>query len=265
MGKASRAKAARRTAPPPPVGKGRPRNDRQLLIAGAAALAGIVAVVVVVLLVTSGGSKTPPPSAASSAADKNAPKALVDAANKVGFKPNTEAGVGTIEDKAPSAAGAPSSTTLISVGATAPDFTLKTPQGKTVSLSQYRGKTVLLEFFATWCPHCDAEAPHLHDLYASLPKAKFQFLGVNADGEDAASVYAYERYFGLQFPSLLDPSSQPGSYHQPGAAGPVTVKYGVQAFPTFYAIDPHGVIQWRSDGEQPDALLRQELLAASKQ
>lgn len=264
MGKASRAKAARRAAPPPPVGKSRPRNDKQLLVAGAAALAGIVAVVVVVLLITSGGSKTPPPSPASSAADKNAPKELVAAADKVGFKPNSEAGTGTIEDKPASAAGAPTSTTLISVGAKAPDFTLKTPQGTTHSLAQYRGKTVLLEFFATWCPHCDAEAPHLHDLYAALPKAKFRFLGVNADGEDAASIYAYERYFGLQFPSLLDPSSQPGSYHQPGAAGPVTAKYGVQAFPTFYVVDPHGVIQWRSDGEQPDALLRQELLDASK-
>jgi peroxiredoxin len=265
MGKASRQKASRRAAPPPPVGKSRARGDRQLLVAGAAALAGIVAVVVVVLLVTSGGSKTPPPSPSASAADRNAPKALVDAANKVGFKPNSEPGTGTIEDKPPSAAGAPTSTSLISVGAKAPAFTLKTPQGQTHSLSQYRGKTVLIEFFATWCPHCDAEAPHLHDLYASLPKTKFQFLGVNADGEDAASVYAYERYFGLRFPSLLDPSSQPGSYHQPGAAGPVTASYGVQAFPTFYVVDPKGVIQWRSDGEQPDALLRQELLAASKQ
>lgn len=264
MGKASRTKAERRTAPPPPVGKSRPRNQRQLLIAGGSALAGIVAIVVVVLVVSSGGSKAPPPSAAAAAADRNAPKALVEAANKVGFKPNTEAGVGVIEDQPASAAGPPSTTSLISVGAKAPDFTLKTPQGQTHSLSDYRGKTVLLEFFATWCPHCDAEAPHLHDLYASLPKSTFQFLSVNADGEDAASVYAYHRYFGLQFPALLDPSSQPGSYHQPGAAGRVTTTYQVQSFPTFYVIDRHGVIQWRSDGEQPDALLRQELLDASK-
>jgi peroxiredoxin len=264
MGKAARTKAARRTSPPPPVGKSRPRDNRQLLIAGAAALAGIVAVVVVVLVVTSGGSKTPPPAAATGA-DKSAPAALVAAANKVGFHPNTEAGVGTIEDKPVSAAGPPSNPNLISVGAKAPDFTLKTPQGQSYSLSQYRGKqTVLIEFFATWCPHCDAEAPHLHDLYASLPKGKFQFLGVNADGEDAASVYAYHRYFGLQFPALLDPSSQPGSFKQPGAAGPVTTQYQVQSFPTFYVVDKHGVIQWRSDGEQPDALLRQQLLAAAK-
>lgn len=263
MGKASRTKAARRTAPPP-VGKSRPQPNRQLLVGGGVATAAIVAVVVVVVVLTSGGSKPPAAAGNISAADKNASPALVAAANKIGYHPNTEAGVGQLESQPASAAVPSSNPNLLAVGTTAPNFTLKTPQGQSISLSQYRGKTVLLEFFATWCPHCDAEAPHLHAIYASLPKSRFQFVSVNADGETAPSVFAYHRYFGLQFPSLLDPSSQPGSFTMPGGAGPVTSKYQVEAFPTFYVIDKHGVIRWRSDGEQPDALLRQELQAASK-
>ena len=79
---------------------------------------------------------------------------------------------------------------------------------------------MLLEFFATWCPHCNAEAPHLQRLYASLPKSRYAFASVNADGEDAASVFAYHRYYGLSFPALLDPSGTPGNFHKPGAGGP---------------------------------------------
>jgi hypothetical protein len=86
---------------------------------------------------------------------------------------------------------------------------------------------------------------------------------VNADGEDAASVFAYHRYFGLQFPALLDPSGRPGSFHDQGSPGPVSTAYRVQAYPTFFVLDPRGRLVWRGDGEQPDALLRQELARAS--
>ena len=58
---------------------------------------------------------------------------------------------------------------------------------------------------------------------------------------------------------MLDPSARPGSFNQPGLPGPVTQRYGMKALPTFYVIDPHGKIAWRSDGEQPDAKLREEL------
>lgn len=131
----------------------------------------------------------------------------------------------------------------------APNFTLKTPQGKSVSLSQYRGKAVLLEFFATWCPHCNAEAPHLRAIANSLPKGT-AIVSVNADGESAPSVFAFHRYYGLPYPALVDSSSQPGSFNSPGAAGPVTKKYQVQAFPTFYVVGPNGRVTWRDDGEQ---------------
>jgi peroxiredoxin len=263
MGKAARLKRERRLAAPPPVGKQRPLAERtQLIWAATGGLLVVVGIVVGVLLATRSTS-TPPPAAAPSAADRNAPAALVKAADAVGFHPTTEPGVGQLEDQPASAAQPPSNPNLLPVGAKAPAFTLETPEGRSVSLSAFRGKAVLLEFFATWCPHCNAEAPHLRSLYAALPKSRYAFLSVNADGEDAASVFAYHRYFGLQFPALLDPSSRPGSFHDPGAAGPVSTRYRVQSFPTFYVLDPGGRISWRSDGEQPDALLRKELAKAA--
>jgi peroxiredoxin len=150
------------------------------------------------------------------------------------------------------------------VGTRAPGFTLRTPEGKTVRLGDYRGKAVLVEFFATWCPHCAAATPWVRELFAGLPASKYAWLSVNADGEDAASVYAYHRYFGIDSPALLDPSSQPGTFRSPGAAGPVTTRYRIQAFPTFYVVDTRGRISWRSDGEQPNALLERELRKAAR-
>jgi peroxiredoxin len=224
----------------------------------------VVAVGIVVgILVASRGAGSVPPPAAASASDGDAPAALAQAADAIGFHPNTEAGVGARENLPASAAQPPANPNLLPVGSTAPDFSLRSPQGQTTSLSGLRDKAVLLEFFATWCPHCAAESAHVERIASSLPKALYAFASINADGENAASVFAYHRYFGLSFPALLDPGSQPGSFHQPGAAGPVTTGYRVRAFPTFYVIDPQGRITWRSDGEQPDALLRQELRRAA--
>ena len=264
MGKAARIKRERSAAPPPPVGKAARHSEQMRLVKlGTAGVAVVIAVVVAVLLATR--SSTPTPAAASpSAADANAPASLVAAAQKVGFHPTTEAGVGQVESKPASAGGPPSNPNLLPVGSQAPAFALKTPQGATVKLSDFRGKAVLLEFFASWCPHCNAEAPYLRKLYASLPHDRYAFVSVNADGETAPSVYAFHRYYGLQYAALVDPSSQPGSFKSPGAAGRVTSAYQVQSFPTFYVLDGHGKIVWRSDGEQPNALLRNELAAAAR-
>lgn len=266
MGKAARAKQQRRSVKaPPPVGKQRPVAERRrmLIWAGTAALVAAAAIVGAVLATRSSG-KTLPPAASVAASDRNAPASLVAAANAVGFHPTTEPGTGQIEDKPAGAALPPANPNLLPVGSRAPDFTLKTPQGQAVSLSSYRGKAVLLEFFATWCPHCNAEAPHLEKLYASLPKQRIAFVSVNADGETAPSVFAFHRYYGLRYPALLDPGKPAGSFTQQGAAGKVTSTYQVEDYPTFYVIDPQGRISWRSDGEQPDVLLRQQLLAAAR-
>jgi peroxiredoxin len=262
MGKAARLKQERRvTKTPPPIGKSATRPPQQLVLLATAGIVGIIVVVVVILLATKSSPKTPPP-AKVTASDANASASLISAAQAVGFHPTTEAGVGEIETKPASDAQAPSNPSLLSVGTYAPNFTLDTPEGQKVSLSSYRGKTVLLEFFATWCPHCNAEAPYLGTMARSLKSKGVQFLSVNADGETAPSVYAFHRYYGLPYPALLDPSTQPGSFNAEGAAGQVSNVFHVEAFPTFYILDKTGKITWASDGEQPNALLRQELLKA---
>ena len=263
MGKAARLRQQRQ-ATPPPVGKkaGLDQNRKTVAIAtaGLVAAAGII---VVILLVTR-SSPSVPKAAPETASDKSASAALVAAANAVKFHPTTEPGTGQIEPEPASDAPSPSNPNLLPVGSVAPAFTLETPQGRKVSLSDYRDKTVLLEFFATWCPHCNAEAPHLRQIARSYAaNKKVAFLSINADGETAPSVYAFHRYYGLPYPALVDSSSQPGSFNRPGAAGPVTTKYAIEYFPTFYLIGPTGKILWRSDGEQPDAFLRQQLTHAS--
>ena len=195
-------------------------------------------------------------------ADRNATAALMRAALDVHFRPPGADGAGRVENE-PASAAKILTKGLLPRGAQAPDFTLRTPTGTPVSLRALRGKAVMLEFFATWCPHCNAEAPHLKTIAESFPASKYAYVSVNADSEDAASVFAYHRYFGLPFPALLDPSSPAGSFHQQGGAGPVTTKYHVLSYPTFYVIGKNGRITWRGDGEQPDALLHQELVKAA--
>jgi len=160
--------------------------------------------------------------------------------------------------------GQPAAKGLLPVGSVAPAFRLRTPAGAPLSLASLRGKTVLLELFATWCPHCTAEAPHLKAMYAKLPHDRYAFVSVNADSEDAASVLAYHIWFGLPFPALLDPGTDPGTFHKAGSPGPVSKQYKVKLYPTFYVIDPAGKVAWSANGEQPDALLLQELRQASR-
>jgi len=194
-------------------------------------------------------------------ADRNASAALIRAAERVNFHPPKLDGVGKVEDDPPSAAKILTKG-LLPIGAQAPDFTLRTPTGTRVSLRDLRGKAVLLELFATWCPHCNAEAPHLKQLYAKLPRSKVAFVSIDGNSDDAPSVLAYHIWYGLPFPAVLDQAGRTVTYPEHGPIGPVSRKYGVSLWPTFYVVDPQGRVAWRSAGEQPDALLERELRRA---
>ncbi len=249
-----------------PLGPGRPAFNRRTrhTMAVVLGLAVATALAVGVLAATTGAKKAAPHVVTIPAADRSASPALLRDARAVNFHPTATPGVGEVEGRPLTGIAAPAAKSLLPVGSSAPAFTLRTPTGTALSLASLRGKTVLLELFATWCPHCAAEAPHLKALYARLPKDRYAFVSVNADSEDAASVLAYHIWFGLPFPALLDPGTDPGSFRSPGSPGPVSKRYEVRLYPTFYVIDPRGRIAWSATGEQPDAVLLQKLRLASQ-
>jgi len=121
-------------------------------------------------------------------------------------------------------------------GAPAPDFELKSVDGKTVRLSDYRGKAVLLNFWATWCGPCKIEMPWFVDLQKKYGAEGLQVLGVAMDdaGEDAIAKFARE--MGVNYPVLMGKESVGEAYG------------GVQFLPTTFYIDRNGRVVERVFG-----------------
>ena len=117
----------------------------------------------------------------------------------------------------------------------AADFVLPDPAGKNIKLSACKGKVILLNFWASWCPPCRAEMPSLQKLYALLKDKKFVLLAVaeDQDQKQAVSFVGSNQY---SFMILLDPQ------------GRAARLYGVTAFPTTYLIDKKGGIRRRVVG-----------------
>ena len=113
---------------------------------------------------------------------------------------------------------------------TAPDFTYQDAAGNQHRLSDLRGKTVLLNFWATWCPPCVFEMPFLQQAYEQLPEDKVAILAVNV-GERPETVAAFMEKHGFTLPVLLDPG------------GVIADGYRAYQFPTTVIIDGAGIIR----------------------
>jgi peroxiredoxin len=159
------------------------------------------------------------------------------------------------------AAFPPSKGALLPLGSPAPAFTLRTTDGATISLRRLHGKVVLLEFCASWSSSCVAEVPVLNRLHA-LSSATL--VSIDGDSEKGTSVAAFGRTFHARFPLALDPGPSTVTFPAHGPRGPVTGRYRVTVFPTFYVLDPRGRVAWRSAGEQPLALLARQLRRAAR-
>ena len=128
----------------------------------------------------------------------------------------------------------------------APDFTLRTPTGEAVTLSELRGQAVLLNLWATWCPPCRAEMPAIQKLYAEYRDQGFSVLAVNMTyQDDPFAVVPFVQENGLTFPLLLDET------------GEVAQLYELRSLPSSFFIDREGVIQEVViGGPMSEALLR---------
>jgi peroxiredoxin len=130
-------------------------------------------------------------------------------------------------------AAEPAALTGPQVGAPAPAFSLKTIDGTAVSLDSYKGKTLVINVWATWCPPCRQEMP---DLIKTAPKLEksgtVAFLGVDTT-EKAPIVRAYAVAKGLPYPQAIDADKS------------FQTAYDVQYFPTTYVIDPQGTLRAR--------------------
>ena len=118
------------------------------------------------------------------------------------------------------------------VGFFAPDFTLESLSGDQVSLSDLRGKVIVLNLWASWCPPCRAEMPALQRVYQENHERGLEVLAVNMTAQDnIAAVEAFVQEFELTFPILLDTSGEVGN------------RYLMRALPTTFFIDQDGAIQ----------------------
>jgi peroxiredoxin len=135
------------------------------------------------------------------------------------------------------------------IGQIAPDFTLATPDGQTVSLSDYRGRVVLVNFWASWCPSCIAEMPDYEAVYQEL-SPDFVVLGVNFK-ENGGQVQQYATGLDVSFPVLLDTD------------GVVTSQqYRLAGMPGSFIIDRAGQIVYRHTGPMSGDTLRRKLAEA---
>jgi thiol-disulfide isomerase/thioredoxin len=109
------------------------------------------------------------------------------------------------------------------------DFELLDLQGRVHTLSEYKGKIVFLNFWASWCGPCRAEMPSLQKLYESWDKTRFEMLAVNV-GENEDRVKKFARENGYTFPILLDRDSK------------VAERYLVRGIPITFLVDEDGMI-----------------------
>lgn len=117
----------------------------------------------------------------------------------------------------------------------APDFALEDTEGKLHRLSDYRGQTVIINFWTTWCPPCREEIPSMNRAWRVLRKEGVVILAVNV-GEDADTIFVFSADYPADFPLLLDRD------------GAVIADWPVRGLPTTYVVAPDGTIAYRAIG-----------------
>ena len=122
-------------------------------------------------------------------------------------------------------------------GLSAPDFKAKTHGGKEIKLSDYLGKVVLIDFWASWCPPCREEMPELIKFYRSQNNPGFEIIAVNIDNDiDNMNHFLDQLFPKPGFPIVIDNKQQ------------IPSLFNIEAMPTTIFIDKKGKIRYRHDG-----------------
>ncbi len=134
------------------------------------------------------------------------------------------------------------------IGAPAPDFTLFSVEDEKVSLSEFKGKVVMVNFWATWCPPCKKEIPDFMDFQKTYGERGFEILGISLD-DDQDAVHTYL-------------TSNPINYFVLFGSPDVAAKYGnIQSIPTTFLVDREGIIRATEVGMMPRSYWEQKIEA----
>ncbi len=134
-----------------------------------------------------------------------------------------------------------SKSSLIKAGENAPAFTLKSPDDKRVSLDDFKGKYLLIDFWASWCPDCRKSNPYMVQLHDSLKEKGVQFLGISFDTDRQAWKNCIAK------DSLAwNHASEMKKWKETA----ISKSYGIKWIPTFYLIDPKGRVVFTALDEE---------------
>jgi thiol-disulfide isomerase/thioredoxin len=155
----------------------------------------------------------------------------------------------------PSEETAPDGTPMVPESEIAPEFTLERLEGGEVTLSDLRGKTVIIDFWATWCPPCEFQVPELNAFYdAHQASGEVEVLGISVDTEGPDVVGQWTTEKEVRYPILMGNED-------------LARRYGALGFPTLVIISPDGSIDSRHVGlierEQLEEALERQRTAAS--
>jgi len=120
---------------------------------------------------------------------------------------------------------------IVREGDRAPEFSLVSLDGKASSLSSYRGKVVMVHFWATWCPPCVEELPTLERLYRAYAGKDLDILAISVDEGGASAVGQFMQKNRFALPVLLNPDQS------------VARQYGTFKFPETYLVDRDGIVR----------------------